>query len=478
VLLFSAIREKITDNGVVTLNPKGGYDLYAVKRLGEKTWTLPTHLESYASGLNDTYPSYLAETNSLAFMSGVESKGIYNGAVNVIPLLKEVGVVPIMLLSGKVLDAQKKPVAGDVLVVDPYTSAVRAKYAISKIDGSYFAVLRGDENYQIDIRAAGYTVASEIYNFRDEVLTENRVENKDYVLATEVGLQLNVYDNTIFEPLDVKIDVFEAGTENPTGIQAKSVGAGIYKFVMPIGKSYVFRFSKKSFVSAEMLLDLGGDVFYQQFERDVELQANTKEISINVSDSETEQNMDVDIVVTNLDNNETIYLKAKRGTDGKYKVNLREGDRYEVKVRNPKGYAYYTTQVDMKNPDTQQVLDVKMVKLNARTKLELKAITFEYNSAELKKSSFTELTRVLELLKDNPELKVEVAAHTDDLGTDAYNLKLSDKRAESVMNYLVEQGLVRENIIAKGYGESSPLIPNTDDASRAKNRRVELKILE
>ena len=77
----------------------------------------------------------------------------------------------------------------------------------------------------------------------------------------------------------------------------------------------------------------------------------------------------------------------------------------------------------------------------------------------------------------NPTLNVEIAAHTDDVGSSNYNKVLSDKRAESVVNYLVENDIELARFIAKGYGEDSPKVPNDSDENKATNRRVELKIL-
>ena len=110
--------------------------------------------------------------------------------------------------------------------------------------------------------------------------------------------------------------------------------------------------------------------------------------------------------------------------------------------------------------------------------LTLTNITFETNSADLKRSSYAELDRVIELMLQNPTVFIEIAAHTDDVGNDKYNMKLSLKRAESVITYLNNKGIVNQRFVAKGYGKSKPLAPNTSEATRALNRRVELIILK
>ena len=77
----------------------------------------------------------------------------------------------------------------------------------------------------------------------------------------------------------------------------------------------------------------------------------------------------------------------------------------------------------------------------------------------------------------NPEVRILLAAHTDDIGGANYNIKLSQKRAESVKNYLVKQGIAIDRLESEGFGMNEPLVPNDSEENRAKNRRVEFRIL-
>lgn len=81
-------------------------------------------------------------------------------------------------------------------------------------------------------------------------------------------------------------------------------------------------------------------------------------------------------------------------------------------------------------------------------------------------------------MKANKTLVVEISAHTDDKGSDDYNNKLSQNRAESVVKYLTSKGIIAERLVAKGFGKTLPAVPNDSDENRAKNRRVEFKILK
>ncbi len=106
----------------------------------------------------------------------------------------------------------------------------------------------------------------------------------------------------------------------------------------------------------------------------------------------------------------------------------------------------------------------------------LEGVFFETNSAELTASSTATLDRAVKALQKRSTIKVEVAAHTDSRGKASYNLDLSNRRAASVMAYLVAHGVSADRLTSKGYGESQARADNATVAGRAKNRRVELRI--
>jgi OOP family OmpA-OmpF porin len=111
-----------------------------------------------------------------------------------------------------------------------------------------------------------------------------------------------------------------------------------------------------------------------------------------------------------------------------------------------------------------------------KDEIRLPGVNFATNSAELTPESVTVLGYAVTTLKNHPELVIEVDGHTDDTGPDALNLKLSQRRAESVMQYLRTHG-VSNSMTAKGYGKSRPIADNRTREGRLANRRVTLKVL-
>ncbi|HYH15913.1 MAG TPA: OmpA family protein [Flavisolibacter sp.] len=110
-------------------------------------------------------------------------------------------------------------------------------------------------------------------------------------------------------------------------------------------------------------------------------------------------------------------------------------------------------------------------------------IYYEFNKAYLLDASFASLDKLVTTLNENPSMIIEIGGHTDSKGNDQYNQKLSEQRAQSVVNYLISKGIAENRLQAKGYGETKPIAPNqnadgSDNPSgREKNRRTELKIL-
>jgi OOP family OmpA-OmpF porin len=108
----------------------------------------------------------------------------------------------------------------------------------------------------------------------------------------------------------------------------------------------------------------------------------------------------------------------------------------------------------------------------------LKNVQFELNSAALTAGSGAALDKAVDAMNEYGDLRIEIQAHTDNTGDAAYNQQLSEKRAESVRDYMVSKGIAADRMEVKGYGESRPVADNNTREGRAANRRVELKIID
>lgn len=123
-------------------------------------------------------------------------------------------------------------------------------------------------------------------------------------------------------------------------------------------------------------------------------------------------------------------------------------------------------------------LDINLMKLEKNATQELKDIVFESNSTRLTEASYKELQHVTRMIQTNPSLKIQIDAHTDDVGGEQENLALSNKRAKIVMDYLLQNKVPADRLSYKGYGESMPKFKNDTPEHRALNRRVEIRVTE
>ncbi|HPW86205.1 MAG TPA: OmpA family protein [Chitinophagales bacterium] len=144
------------------------------------------------------------------------------------------------------------------------------------------------------------------------------------------------------------------------------------------------------------------------------------------------------------------------------------------------GYLFYSRNINLtaEASATQPFeMEVLLQPISANGKITLNNVFFDFDKSELKSESFAELDKLVELLLKNPAVKMEIAGHTDSKGDKKYNLLLSQKRAESVMEYLLKKGIDKLRLTAKGYGDTQPVAPNDTEENQAKNRRTEVKVL-
>lgn len=163
-------------------------------------------------------------------------------------------------------------------------------------------------------------------------------------------------------------------------------------------------------------------------------------------------------------------------TDSLFKVFAKNG-KYTYSVKAD-GYLKDTSELDMATVEKQGRVrkNFYLQKIEIGLTFTIKNILFKYNSHILESYSFWELDRVAEMMRDAPNLEVEIGGHTDNAGNDAYNMALSQRRANSVVTYLKSKG-ISNKVHAKGYGETKPIDTNVTPVGRGNNRRVEFVVL-
>lgn len=197
-----------------------------------------------------------------------------------------------------------------------------------------------------------------------------------------------------------------------------------------------------------------------------------------VYNSKTNETLGSDILYGHLPDGKEIGIASSDPNDGSYKIVLPYGELYSFQA-SASGFYAVTENIDLK--DFSQYLEIErdlfLAPIEVGQVVRLNNIFFEFGKADLLNDSFVELNRLVDLLKENANMKVEIAGHTDNVGSDDANKNLSQERVNSVVEFLTSKGINVARLQAVGYGEASPITTNETDDRRAQNRRVEFKIL-
>ncbi len=453
---------------------KTGTDLYYAKELEKNVWLSPVLMTQTSTEENE-YGACVDIFGNLYFERAAGSKKKDPSYLYTMKIPKSFKANNVMILKGKVSDLNtSKTIQAQIDVLDPNSSVILLHTKTNSETGLYNIPLPSGKNYRIDIYAKGFS--HHFINYDNRKLAENKIITQDISLYSKINLIVSIYDSEIYQPLDAGLRVIDMTNNSPATVHPQKISDGRFRLVLPLGKKYRLEADKKFYESSGFDLDLSDVVVFDEFERDIELTVRKVEVEIHLSDEETGAGITTDIVIKNLSTDNTITQTATTDSDGKLYIKLRDGERYDISV-TPKGYSFYNTILSLEAGDDHPKIDAKLQALKTASKIKLNNINFESNSADLNESSFKELNRVVDLLLKNPQIKMEISAHTDDVGSAAYNLKLSDKRAQSVVDYLKEKQISEDQIIAKGYGETEPAFtPVNTEENRAKNRRVELKV--
>lgn len=230
-------------------------------------------------------------------------------------------------------------------------------------------------------------------------------------------------------------------------------------------------------------------------ENSIKTSENDKEVDVEMTEPETKavitvfkgkvldskSGSPVGAVIKMVDNKNS-RLTAEASSDpqtGEFELVVTEGGDYGVST-SKKGYLFNSINFRLPEFSEYQEIDVSILldKAEVGTKMVLKNIFFDIGSSDLRTESLGELKVIKDLLTNSPELRVQINGHTDNVGNSVYNKLLSKKRAQSVVDYLIANGINSERLEAKGFGEEKPLVSNDDEiGGREINRRTEIEIL-
>lgn len=202
-------------------------------------------------------------------------------------------------------------------------------------------------------------------------------------------------------------------------------------------------------------------------------------LSGKVVDGRTSAPVSASIRIEDLATDSVVFVARTSEIDDRYSTVLRPGRTYGISISAP-GYVFTSTSYTI--GDTVDFVELirnfELEPLGVDENFTLHNIFFEYNSADLNRSSANELRRLAGLLAERARLRIEVGGHTDDIGSDDYNNDLSSRRARAVREYLINVcGIEPIRVMSHGFGSKQPIAPNETESGRRENRRVTFRIV-
>lgn len=185
------------------------------------------------------------------------------------------------------------------------------------------------------------------------------------------------------------------------------------------------------------------------------------------------------IELFDLNHNQIITSTSSDPETGEFLACILTGTNVLLNVSNPL-YPFYSENFQLKKSYSKLdpfLKDINLRKPDVGSTFILRNIFFDFDKSSLKNESFVELDKLFDYLKQNPSLNIEIGGHTDNSGSDDYNIRLSLDRSKEVYNYLILKGVDASRLTYKGYGKNNPIASNDTEEGRAANRRTEFKII-
>jgi outer membrane protein OmpA-like peptidoglycan-associated protein/tetratricopeptide (TPR) repeat protein len=199
-----------------------------------------------------------------------------------------------------------------------------------------------------------------------------------------------------------------------------------------------------------------------------------------VRDAEDYQPLETQVELIDLSNNEIVTSTFSDPVTGEFLACIITGKNILMNVSHP-DYLFYSENFQLNQSYSNLepfVKDIGMHKAEIGKTMVLRNIFFEFGKSDLKSESFSELDYLADFLKQNSLICMEIEGHTDNIGNDEANLRLSVERAKTVYNYLINKGINSKRLQYQGYGETQPIADNKTEEGRAKNRRTAFRIIE
>jgi OOP family OmpA-OmpF porin len=298
-----------------------------------------------------------------------------------------------------------------------------------------------------------------------------------YMLVPKV-IKINlvgiVYNQKTDTPLQADVEI----NAKDQAVQLKTNATGKFETKISEVASYTIKATADGFLPKEITFKVPPLEKDTTLNIEVLLTPVAKKLVLtgNVYDQKTEKQIPAQVEIVARSNRKNSFkIQAE---DGHYEQSIPTLGWYMISA-SAEGYISTSDSISIKNSELSPFTkDLFLQRIEVGVTVVLKNIYFDFDKTTLKKESSTELNKVVNFLKQNSTVEIEISGHTDNKGSDDYNLSLSQGRSQAVVDYLIKQGIESYRLTARGYGENKPIDTNDTDEGRANNRRVEFTVLK
>lgn len=451
----------------------GGIDIWKVKRLDDSwlKWTEPENIgPPINTGGFDSYFSIDATgQNAFTTRTYVSADGSNMNIYGLVPKAK-------ITVKGKVLDAEtKQPLSIQLSISAPEEKVIKLE---TKNEGSYSFTTYQNKTFSYNGAIIGYDQLNDKIDLSG-IEKDTVIEKDVFLKPIQADMVLNGYvsDSATLLPVNAwltltknkqVIDSVQTGYSDG-GYQLKLSGEGLYTVLV---KSEDYGLKRDT-----LLAKVKQGTYYKEFRKDFKLKKQLKPYIISgyVFDQKTKAPLSATI---SLELGDSSIHKTMSDKDGFYELKTTISGVFIIRAQKVN---YLNLDEEITIGEDQRFLnytkDLYLSPIEVGKTVIINNIYFDFDKSTLLNASFPELERLKALMEQNPGITIEISGHTDDKGSDEYNLNLSEGRAQAVMNYLLSKGIDSERMQAKGYGEIKPINNNSTEEGRAQNRRVEFTIL-
>ncbi len=475
MLVFASIRE-----GGLSTNK---FDLYYSRQNRNGDWGEVKALDYINTPGDELFAAIPACGETLYFVSsdeqlydttamnsgGFKDLDLYSSAMT-----KESKPKPAILIKGKLVDAEtEQSLFGDITIVKNDNKDSRGLLYTNKEDGGFTLVLTKGNTYKVGFNVPGYYYQE--INLNTSKLNQCTTTQQDIKLKRwEGSYTLKTYNTQTGNPLDLSVKILDILKNKPLAVKKKEVGH--FESKVQSDGQYAVSISSAciddtTFIFSPTIEDTSMPGIEQQYRFEKE----DAKVRMRILNKDTQQPVaNAVLLAVDAKTRKPIYRNVLNGDTT---LNIDCTGMY-VMLGVAANHFSDRQVLDVSKSDAKGLIemDLNLVELKPGAKLVANNITFNTNSAELNKNSYSEIDQVITVLKQNPQIQIEIAAHTDDVGSVEDNMRLSISRAKSVLDYMTTKGIDVKRLISKGYGESEPAYENNSDEHRALNRRVEFRI--